>query len=472
MRLKQFSLNEKLRNMTTLHLRTSIARSPWRLGLPRVQRIWIMRGFLLITLALACFGLSPAMRAVTPAPDGGYTGWNTAEGQDALFSRTTGSYNTAIGGHALFANTAGISNTAVGAFTLAANILGEQNVAVGQGALRNNTTGSANTATGFQALYKNTGDVFFDVGNRNTATGYQALYRNGDSDNTATGYQALFNNAGGVNTANGSLALYSNTAGSYNTAIGCDALLNNTTGNTNTATGFQALFSNTIGYNNTATGFGALSSNTTSINNTAYGTGVLSFNTGSNNTALGFDAGSNLTTGSGNVCIGSGVLGVAGESNTTRIRNIYSAVASGRAVYVNSVNKIGTLSSSRRYKEEIKAMDKASETLFGLKPVTFRYKKEVDSARALSFGLIAEDVGQISPELITRDEKGNPQTVRYEAVNAMLLNEFLKEHHQVQDLKAIVAGQQKQIEALTEGLQKVSTQLEASKPAPQVVNNP
>jgi hypothetical protein len=194
-------------------------------------------------------------------------------------------------------------------------------------------------------------------------------------------------------------------------------------------------------------------------------------------------AGYHLTSGSGNVCIGQGVFGDAGESNTTRIANVYDSVAFGRAVYVNSGNKIGTLSSSRRYKEEIKPMDKTSETVFALKPVTFRYKKEVDPARALSFGLIAEDVAEISPELITRDEKGNPQTVRYEAVNAMLLNEFLKEHHTVQELQGRIgdqekcfesklADQQKQIEALTAGLQNVSAQLELNKPAPQtVVNN-
>jgi len=198
---------------------------------------------------------------------------------------------------------------------------------------------------------------------------------------------------------------------------------------------------------------------------------------------LGTSAGFSLTTGDGNVCIGQGVLGVAGANNTTWIRNVHASVASDRAVYVNVDGKLGTLMSSRCYKEEIQPMGKASETLFALKPVTFRYKKEVDSARALSFGLIAEDVAEISPELITRDEKGNPQTVRYEAVNAMLLNEFLKEHQKVEqqrkDFDAAIAQQQKGMEAVTARLneqaaqiQKVSAQLEASKPAPQVVNNP
>ena len=116
-------------------------------------------------------------------------------------------------------------------------------------------------------------------------------------------------------------------------------------------------------------------------------------------------------------------------------------------------------------------MDTASETLFALKPVTFRYKKEIDRSRALSFGLIAEEVAHISPDLITRDEEGQPQTVRYEAINAMLLNEFLKEHKRVQEQQAMAARQQKQIEALTAVLLKVSAQLELSKPAPQTVLN-
>ena len=217
-------------------------------------------------------------------------------------------------------------------------------------------------------------------------------------------------------------------------------------------------------------------SNTTGSNNTAVGVNALLNNNGSSNVGLGVNAGKNLTTGSGNVCIGGAVLGVAGESNTTRIRNIYSSVASGRAVYVNSDNKIGTLASTRRVKKDIKPMDKASEAVLALKPVSFRYKKEIDASGTLQFGLVAEEVADINADLVTRDSEGKPETVRYDAVNAMLLNEFLKEHRTVEEqsrfAKATVAQQQKQIEALTAGLQKVSAQLEASKPAPQVVNNP
>jgi len=201
---------------------------------------------------------------------------------------------------------------------------------------------------------------------------------------------------------------------------------------------------------------------------------------------LGFNTGNNLTTGSGNICIGSGVLGVAGESDTTRIKNVYSSVASGRAVYVNSDNKIGTLVSSCRFNDEIRPMDRASEAILALKPVTFHYKKEIEPNSAIMFGLIAEEVEQVDPDLVTRNDKGEAEAVRYDAVNAMLLNEFLKAHSKMEEqeatitqLKSVVekqeavnAQQQKQIEAVTTGLQKVSAQLDASKPAPQVVNNP
>jgi uncharacterized coiled-coil protein SlyX len=245
--------------------------------------------------------------------------------------------------------------------------------------------------------------------------------------------------------ANGYEALYSNTTGALNAANGALVLYNNTTGNFNTATGAGALLANT---------------------------------TGSNNVAVGTTAGIALTTGSGNVCIGAGVSGVAGESNTTRIRNVYTTVANGRAVYVNADNKIGTLSSSRRFKHDIQPMDRSSETLFALKPVTFRYKKDADPSQALSFGLIAEEVAKVSPELITRDEEGKPQTVRYEAVNAMLLNEFLKEHKKnevqsetIAELKSTIAQQKRAIEQLATQMQKVSAQVQLNS-APAIAANP
>jgi hypothetical protein len=264
-------------------------------------------------------------------------------------------------------------------------------------------------------------------------------------------------------------AVYPPPDGGYpnnNTAEGTDALLNLTTGSNNTANGTRTLTSNTSGSQNTATGAGALFNNTT----------------GGSNIALGFNAGTNLTTGSNNIDIGN--IGVAGEANMIRIgkqgtqtgtfvAGIFgSTVASGVGVIVNSSGQLGTVLSSERFKEAIKPMDKVSEAILSLQPVTFRYKQELDPNGVPQFGLIAEQVEKINPDLVVRDADGKINTVRYEAVNAMLLNEFLKEHHQVQDLKAIVAGQQKQIEALTAGLQKVSAKLEASKPARQVAHNP
>jgi len=371
---------------------------------------------LVLFALLTYFALLPVALAVSPPPDGAYPGANTAEGNDALFHLTTGSDNTAIGFQALFSN-----------------LNGHDNTALGFDALISNTTGYANTAAGVVALYSNT-------------TGY---------NNTAIGVQALNNNNVGVS----------------NTATGFAALGNNTSGGNNTATGFNALRFNETGFQNTASGWQALQNNATGFRNTADGSQALYNNSGSNNVGLGFNAGFNLTTGTNNVCIGSGVLGNAGESNTTRIRNVYASVASGRAVYVNSDNKIGTLISSRRFKDEIRPMDKASEAILVLKPVTFRYKKEIEPNRAIMFGLIAEEVEQVDPELVTHNDKGEAETVRYDAVNAMLLNEFLKEHKTVQQQGQTIARLEKQLETVTATLQKVSAQLELSKAGPQTVKN-
>jgi trimeric autotransporter adhesin len=325
--------------MTTLHLRKSIVRSPLRLGL------------LLVPVVLVSFALSPRTQAVTPAPDGGYPGFNTAEGTNALFSRTTGVFDTALGHQALFRNTEGV----------------------------------ANTATGFRALFNNT------VGDSNVGTGSQALL--------------------------------ANTIGDANTAVGTNALLRNISGE--------------------------------------------------RNIALGANAGANLTTGEDNIDIGN--VGVAGETETIRIgtsgiqhrafiAGIRGVAVTGSTVVVNAAGQLGVLPSSQRFKDEIKPMDKASEAILALKPVTFHYKKEVDPKGIRQFGLVAEEVAKIDPALVTRDAKGQIYTVRYDAVNAMLLNEFLKEHRKVQEL-------QKQIDALTAGLQKVSAQIEVSKPTPQTVLN-
>src|SRR5436190_1581449 len=498
----------KTKNMTTLHVRKSSGRSPLRLGLPRVQRIWIRRGFLLIPLALACFALLPTAQGVFPAPDGGYSFDNTAEGTDALFSLTTGGGNTANGAAALYSNTTGISNTATGFVALYSNTTGGANTANGVDALYSNTTGYDNTANGVQALFSNTtgydntanGDVALvsnTTGYDNTANGVYALHSNTTGyDNTANGFQALFNNTTGFyNTANGLNALYSNTTGARNTANGVEALFSNTKGSVNTATGFSALYSNTIGYHNTANGYYALYSNTTGGSNTAEGYQALQNNTGSDNTGLGVNAGLNLTTGSQNIDIGNS--GVAAEANTMRIgraanqtrafiagiRGVTTANANAVPVVIDSAGQLGTMSSSKRFKKEIKPMDQTSEAILGLKPVTFHYKS--DSTGTPQFGLIAEEVAKVNPDLVVRGDDGEIYTVRYEAVNAMLLNEFLKEHRKVErqeatiaELKSMVAQQQKGMEVLTATvkeeaaqIQKASAQIEVNRSAPQIVDN-
>jgi hypothetical protein len=294
--------------------------------------------------------------------------------------------------------------------------------------------------------------------------------------------------------AQGDQALYSNPSGVVNTAIGWAALASNTNcddpgctggGSGNTAVGAEALISNTAGGGNTAVGEGAL------INHL----------TGNQNIALGLRAGQDLTDGQVNVYIAN--QGVPSENTTIRIGNVvfwrdiygfghpvhtatYIAGINGQTasggvpVYINSDGKLGTLTSSARFKDEIKAMDNASEAILALKPVTFRYKKEIDPKGIPQFGLVAEDVEKVNPDLVARDAEGKLYTVRYEAVNAMLLNEFLKEHRKVEEQQATIAQlkedfqskfaeQQKQIKALTSGLEKVNNQLELSKAAPQIV---
>jgi hypothetical protein len=348
-------------------------------------------GLLLIVLTLALFAISPMAHALLPppAPDGGYPNNNTAEGSDALFSLTNGSFNTAVGESALNSNTTGNSNTATGAGALEKNINGNFCTATGVDALNNNSSGLNNTAMGFSALDSNTG------GNRNTAAGVRALEANiTGSDNTAMGYQALTNSPG------------------------------------------------------------------------------------SNNIALGSNAGANLTSGSNNIEIGN--VGLAGDAakirigkqgtqNGTFIAGIFGVPITGSTVVVNSTGKLGVATSSARFKEAIKPMDKASESILALRPVSFRYKQEIDPQGTAQFGLVAEEVAKVNPDLVVRDAEGKVYTVRYEAVNAMLLNEFLKEHTKEQSLETRVAQQQKQIEALTTGLQQVSARVETANTATRLV---
>ncbi len=395
--------------------------------------MWIIRGFLLIALALAWFALSPTTRAA----DGDLGNGNTAEGAGALVSLATGGAdNTAMGINALFNNTTGINNTASGAFALSSNTTGHENTANGLEALTSNTTGFQNTATGVEALLSNT--------------------------------------TGSGNTANGFAALNFNTTGFENTANGAGALLSNTTGNNNTADGVNALFNNT---------------------------------TGKSNIALGVSAGINLTTGKNNIDVGN--AGVAGEAAKIRIgtagthKNTFIAgisgvtVAGGVGVIIDANGHLGTVTSSERFKDEIKPMDKTSEAILALQPVTFHYKHELDPDGIPQFGLVAEQVEKVNRDLVARDDQGKAYTVRYEVVNTMLLNEFLKEHRKVEQQQATItevkatvakeeatiaqvtstaakqeatiAKQQKEIEALTTGLKKVSDEIEVSKVAPQLV---
>ena len=395
--------------------------------------------FIVSAVALVCFELSPKAQAVSPAPDGGYPGGNTAKGTDTLLSLSSGVWNTALGFEALNNDTVGGNNTATGVRALFSDTNGSNNSAAGVYALYANINGWYNNAVGAYALANNIS------GNYNTANGYGALYRNIASYNTANGYQAL----------------YSNTTGVFNTANGGGALLNNTTGFQNTATGFDAL---------------------------ANSTGV-------NNIALGFGAGLGVTTANNVIAIGTSGANVSDSCFIGNIRGV-TTVNAAIPVLIDIVGQFGTASSSRRFKKEIKPMEQASEAILALKPVTFHYKS--DSTGTPQFGLIAEQVAEVNPDLVVRDADGEIYTVRYDAVNAMLLNEFLKEHRKVEELKSAVAKQeaaisqqkkdfqatalqqQTEIQALTASLkeqasqiQRMSAQFELSKPAPNVVlDNP
>ena len=395
--------------------------------------------FVTILTFLWAAAVTPKAYAVVPPPDGGYPGANTAEGQNALFSLTTGGFNTALGFSSLRADTTGAFNTAVGAGALFANNA-DSNTAIGVGALFSNTTGTENLAEG-------------------------------------------------------PFAMFLNTQGSFNTAGGFDALFSNITGQFNTAYGIGALDLNTVGNENTTIGAGALQSNTEGDNNTAVGSSALHENvTGNRNTVIGRAAGGNITSADNVICIGAD-LGGDNVSDSCFINNIFTATSSnGIAVLVNGFGKLGTTTSSRRFKEEIKPMNEASEDLFDLKPVSFRYKKDIDPAGTSQLGLVAEDVEKVNPALVVRDKDGKPYSVRYDQVNAMLLNEFLKEHRKIQEqeatiteLKSDAAQQRATISQLKKGMgdlatqlkqqatqiQKVSAEIEMSRAAAHVVlNNP
>ena len=288
--------------------------------------------------------------------------------------------------------------------------------------------------------------------------------------NTANGVNALFNNATGhFNTANGVDALFRNTTGTSNTATGEGALSTNSAGDENTANGVNALFSSITGNSNTANGTGALFSNTTGSGNTASGTGAFfKSTTGSNNTGLGFNAGVNIETANNVICIGHPGRDVSNSCFIGHIRGVTTANPDAIPVIIDSAGQLGTASSSRRFKHKIKPMDDASEAILALKPVTFHYKS--DKTETPQFGLIAEDVADVNPDLVVRDENGELYSVRYEAVNAMLLNEFLKEHRTVEELKKEVAALTATVKEQAEQVHKVSAQLDVGKPRPQMVS--
>jgi len=277
-------------------------------------------------------------------------------------------------------------------------------------------------------------------------------------DNTATGAGALTNNTTGTNnTADGYRALGSNTSGNSNVGVGAYALGNNTTGDDNIAIGESALFANTTANANLAIGSGAL-------------TNILS---GNGNTAIGHNAGDSLRSGNFNIDIGFSVDGVSNESNTIRIGSVQNAtfiagisgatVPSGVAVVVGTDGHLGTIVSSREFKDEIKAMEKSSEAILQLNPVTFRYKRSLDPERIPQFGLVAEDVEKVNPDLVARDPNGKPYAVRYEAVNAMLLNEFLKAHHKIEDQQKHIEALEAQLKQQKTLIEKVSAEIELQK---------
>jgi hypothetical protein len=383
-------------------------------------------------------------------------GNNTGVGVTAL-NLNGGSYNLASGYGALRSNTGGSYNTASGYFALENNTTGNYNTASGAGALFTGSTASHNTATGYDALYYNTS------GYENTASGSGALMNNTTGYyNTGTGRSALYSNTtGSYNTATGYRALFGNTTATQNTATGYQALTTNSSGNNNTADGYWALYSNTSGALNTAIGMNTLANNTIGGENTAVGLGALAYNTtGSNNLAVGWAAGSNVSgSGNNNIHIGtggsyydSGVIRVGGDLSlgdyATQTQffaaGIYGANVGGNYVYVNSHGQLSSMSSSRRFKQDIHEMGDTTELVMGLRPVRFHYKSQGRDA-AEQYGLIAEEVSDVAPDLVGHDKDGQIDSVYYDKVNAILLNEVQKQHRLINTQKEELKSQQVQI---------------------------
>jgi len=373
---------------------------------------------------------------------------NTAMGTDALLSITSGYQNTGAGNDALLSTSTGYKNTAIGFAALENNSTGYDDSAFGSGALLLNTTGSDDTGLGMDALYHNL------EGSQNTAAGTQALYSNTTgTSNSANGNGALYYNLGSGNDATGTYALVQNTSGGFNTASGAAALDKNTVGNYNVAVGYEALFFNQSGSNNVGVGFrslyystgsdndafgyealGNLFNTSTGSGNTALGHMSMMNNTagGSQNIAIGYGAGNDaaeLTHGNNNIDIGSPLpsnesdkirIGVNGTQTDTFIAGIGTAKVTGAAVYVTSSGQLGVLASSERYKTAIAPMGASTDKLAKTRPVIFHLKDEPEGA--VQYGLIAEELDKLYPELVIRDANGVIQGVRYDELAPMLLN--------------------------------------------------
>jgi trimeric autotransporter adhesin len=408
---------------------------------------------------------------------------NAAFGDSALASHKTGNFNAAFGAQALFSDTTGFNNSAFGTFALGLNTTGTSNSAFGASALLHNTTGTANAAFGDIALSSNT------TGGDNAAFGTSALFANttGTSNaafgasalvgNTTGGLNAAFgtsalqaNSTGGSNSAFGADSLFTNTIGFNNSAFGSSALFANTSGGGNAAFGTDALDNNTMGGSNSAFGINALFANTTGSQNSAFGTGTLqSLTSGNGNIAIGIASGSSLTTGSSNIYIGN--FGAASESNTIRIGTVGTQAAafmagisgatsaSGVAVLVNSSGQLGTTTSSRRFKDDIADMAAESDLLMKLRPVAFYYKPELDPTHTRQYGLVAEEVAQVTPQLVVFDKDGVPQTVRYHFVNAMLLNEVQKQRQLIEEHQRANEAQQSTIALQQAEIQDLAARL-------------
>jgi hypothetical protein len=387
---------------------------------------------------------------------------NTAAGYQALLGNSGGYSNAAFGWQALVNNTGGIDNTAVGSSALTFNGNGNYNVAVGQGALYKNS-GSHNTASGWSALNQNS------TGYSNTGTGDRALYSNTTGTyNTATGALALFNNLSSSNTADGYSALYNNTSGTGNSAFGIYALFSNVDGEANTAAGYKSLYSNQYGAQNTALGIDALYQLIDGSSNTAIGRSALQNATGTGNIALGANAGNAVAGGDWNIEIGSAGysgdketirLGTPGTQTATFIAGINNSKVTGAAVYVTSTGQLGVLASSERYKTSIEPMGATTEKLARLRPVTFHLK--TDPEGAVQYGLIAEEVEHVYPELVIRGADGRIEGVRYDELAPMLLNELQQQRRATAAMAAQIASQNATIAQLSHDHAQVAAQARA-----------